>query len=403
MTYAHRNSAMKQFSISVAKAWVAHPTAGHPLELAYDFQQEVLPHLLRDFNDLLPGDGMPYLAALISSSAFDIVLHDAYGNLHGIDVYDSYTSEFMNRDLSSFLVPADDCAVDFSNQYPGDYLLANAPTSIPVWHLLGGLDPLTLDECPVEQQVEDGYPVSLADWIRSDGLKCLKVKLRGNDSAWDYKRLVQVGEIAFPLGVEHLSADFNCTVEQPAYVNDILDRLHSYHPEVFNKILYVEQPFPYDLRANSIDVRSVVERKPLFLDESAHDWTYVSLGRSLGWSGVALKTCKTQSGSLLSHCWAKAHGMQLMVQDLSNPMLAQIAHVRLAAHVDTIMGVESNSMQYYPQASLPEAAVHPGIFNRSQGKLNLESMRGTGFGYRIEEIKRELPAPAADFRGGHEE
>ena len=87
------------------------------------------------------------------------------------------------------------------------------------------------------------------------------------------------------------------------------------------------------------------------MDESAHDWRLVKLGRELGWSGVALKTCKTQTGALLSLCWAKAHGMTLMVQDPTNPMLAQIPHVLLANHAGTIMGVETNSMQFYPEAS----------------------------------------------------
>ena len=63
------------------------------------------------------------------------------------------------------------------------------------------------------------------------------------------------------------------------------------------------------------------------------------------------KTCKTQTGALLSLCWARAHGMDLMVQDLTNPMLAQIPHVLLGAHAGTIMGVESNGMQFYLDAS----------------------------------------------------
>ena len=138
-------------------------------------------------------------------------------------------------------------------------------------------------------------------------------------------------------------------------------------------ILYVEQPFPYDLEAHRIDVHSVSARKPLFMDESAHDWRFVRLGRELGWTGVALKTCKTQTGALLTLCWAKAHGMTLMVQDLSNPMLAQIPHVLLAAHAGTIMGVESNGMQFYPEASLPEAAVHPGLYRRRGGRLDLST------------------------------
>jgi hypothetical protein len=209
-------------------------------------------------------------------------------------------------------------------------------------------------------------------------LKCLKVKLRGTDAAWDFARMMRVGEIALAHGVECLSADFNCTVMDPAYVCDILDRLKSEQTRIFDLILYVEQPFPYDLDKHQIDVHSVSARKPLFLDESAHDWRIVRLGRGLGWNGVALKTCKTQTGALLTACWAKAHGMQLMVQDLTNPMLAQIPHVQLAAHVGTIMGVETNAMQFYPAASAPEAVVHPGLYQRRSGVVDLTSIRGAG-------------------------
>jgi hypothetical protein len=185
-------------------------------------------------------------------------------------------------------------------------------------------------------------------------------------------------------------------VTDPDYVNAILDRLMREHPRIYGMILYVEQPFPYDLHRNRIDVHSVSARKPLFMDESAHDWELVRLGRELGWTGVALKTCKTQTGALLSLCWAKAHGMTLMVQDLTNPMLAQIPHVLLAAHAGTIMGVETNAMQFYPDASLPEEAVHPRLYRRRDGAVDLASVRGPGFGYRVDEIERELPDPVYD-------
>ena len=180
-------------------------------------------------------------------------------------------------------------------------------------------------------------------------------------------------------------------------MNDILDRLRAEHPRIFDSILYVEQPFPYDLEKHRLEVHSVSARRPLFLDESAHDWRLVKLGRELGWTGVALKTCKTQTGAVFSACWAKAHDMQLMVQDLTNPMLAQIPHVLLAAHVGTIMGVETNAMQFYPDASAPEATVHPGIYRRRGGTIDLSTVNGPGFGYRLSEIRRALPEPAAVF------
>jgi L-alanine-DL-glutamate epimerase-like enolase superfamily enzyme len=267
---------------------------------------------------------------------------------------------------------------------------------LPAWHLVGGKDLLDVSEL-TGSEPQDGYPVLLADWIERDGLTCLKVKLRGNDAAWDYDRLVQVGRIAIEHDVLWLTTDFNCTVTDPAYVNDILDRLMREQPRVYQMILYVEQPFPYDLEANQIDVHSVSARKPLFMDESAHDWRLIRLGRQLGWTGVALKTCKTQTGALLSLCWAKAHGMTLMVQDLTNPMLAQIPHCLLAAHAGTIMGVETNAMQFYPAASVPEEAVHPGLYRRRNGQVDLSTLHGPGFGYRIDEIKRQLPEKAAAF------
>ena len=203
-----------------------------------------------------------------------------------------------------------------------------------------------------------------------------------------------MGSIARSYGEFWLTADFNCMVSDPAYVNEILDQLQQAEPAIFDAILYVEQPFPYDLQAHRIDVHSVSARKPLLMDESAHDWEIVRLGRELGWTGVALKTCKTQTGAILSLCWAKAHGMHVMVQDLTNPMLAQIPHVLLAAHAGTMMGVESNAMQFYPHASAPESRVHPGLYQRRNGILDLKTIEGAGFGYRLDEIDRTLDAPA---------
>jgi hypothetical protein len=163
-------------------------------------------------------------------------------------------------------------------------------------------------------------------------------------------------------------------------------------------VLYVEQPFDYHLDLAPKNVLPISARKPLFMDESAHDWTLVRQGREAGWTGVALKTCKTQTGALLSMCWAKEHGMTLMVQDLTNPMLAQIPHVLLAAHAGTIMGVETNAMQFYPAASDYEARVHPGLYTRRGGVVDLTTVRGPGFGYRVEEIGRPLP-PATNWKG----
>jgi L-alanine-DL-glutamate epimerase-like enolase superfamily enzyme len=391
--YEERHEALKTLCVELTELWASIRTPGHAMELGHDFLTTVLPGWLAGFNQRhrRGREPLPWLAALVCCSPFDLAVHDAYGQLHNCPTYQTYHAAFMNRDLSYYLPNS---GVSFTGKYPADFLAARPPDSLVAWHLVGGLDLLE----PAERtgaEPEDGYPVLLADWIRRDGLKCLKVKLRGTDAEWDYARLLKVGAIALSNGVDWLSADFNCTVTEPEYVNRILDRLRDEQPRIYGMTLYVEQPFPYDLERHQLDVRSVSARKPLFLDESAHDWRLVRLGRELGWSGVALKTCKTQTGALLSACWAKAHGMSLMVQDLTNPMLAQIPHALLAAHVGTIMGVETNAMQFYPDASRPEAKVHPGLYQRRNGKVELRTLEGPGFGYRLREIERVLPAPAA--------
>ena len=384
LSYDERHLALKQLCRALASAWATTERWGHPMEIGYDFIQETLP--------TLQADGMPWLATLVCNSLFDIALHDAYGNLHEVDIYQTYNATWMNRHLGDFLAPAAGTAVDFTDQYPEDYFQGTESPTLPAWHLVGGVDPL-VEEDLTGSEPNDAYPVLLGDWIETDGLTCLKIKLRGNDFDWDYARVTKTGIIALEKGCTWLTTDFNCMVTDPDYVNRLLDKLRDTHPRLYGMLLYVEQPFPYELSEHPIDVHSVSARKPLFLDESAHDWKEVRHGRELGWTGVALKTCKTQTGALLSACWARAHGMTLMVQDLTNPMLAQVPHVRLAHRVGTIMGVETNAMQFYPEASLTEARIHPGLYQRRQGQLDLSTLGGSGFGYRVDEIARELPAP----------
>ncbi len=397
LSYQDRHDVMTYLCDAMANWLVSSEQIGHPIEISHAAFERLLKVRTYRF-ELREAAGtrsfeVPKLARLICASVLDQALHDAYGVLHGVDTYQTYNSEWMNQDLATYLAPAND-TVSFADKYPQDFLTAQPAGRLIAWHLVGGLDPIDESDLTGDEP-NDGYPVLLADWIERDGLRCLKIKLRGNDAAWDYQRIVRVGRVAIEHGVEWLSADFNCTVTEPAYVNEVLDRLRCDEPRLFEMLLYVEQPFPYELEEHRIDVHSVSERKPLFLDESAHDWQHVQLGRELGWTGVALKTCKTQTGALLSLAWAKAHGMALMVQDLTNPMLAMIPHVRLAAHAGTIMGVETNAMQFYPEASLPEAAVHPGLYKRRDGMLDLSTIGGSGFGYRIAEIARELPPPMA--------
>lgn len=387
LAYDYRLSRLKGFAKKLNSAIATSRLSGHAMEIGI----ELIEHLLRQCatEDAASNQSpLPYLASLVVGSIFDQAIHDAYGVANEVDIYQAYGKDFLDAKVTQFFtgdLMTPDVKDAFGDRYLDDFLVTDPPQRLPVWHLVGGLDPITADQVTADHP-QDDYPICLSDWIKTDRLKCLKVKLRGNDASWDLQRMIAVGQLSLQHGVTALSADFNCMVTDVDYVNEILDRLKADHPAIWDLILYVEQPFPYELDELMLDVSSVSKRKPLFLDESAHDWRHIELGRSLGWTGVALKTCKTQTGALLSACWAKVHDMPLMVQDLTNPMLAMVPHARLAAHVGTIMGVESNAMQFYPAASAEQAKVHPRLYQRFDGVLDLSTIGGAGFGYRVDQM-----------------
>ncbi|MBE6370005.1 MAG: hypothetical protein E7056_07600 [Lentisphaerae bacterium] len=373
LPYGFREKMMCEFCCLLAESYPDFTV--DPMSGGYTFLNETLPLLLENFNRKKQIN-MPYLAALICASPFDIALHDAWGISKNLPTYKTYNQNFMQHDLAWFYQDE-----SFAGLYPQDFLVPEAAESLLVWHLVGGKDLLREDE-RCGDEIADNYPVSLEKWIERDGLQCLKIKLTGCNAEWDYQRLTEVGAIALKYNCRAISPDFNCMVRSIDYVNDILDKLKNNAPEIYDLLLYVEQPFPYDLENNLIDVHSCSQRKPLFMDESAHDWRLVKLGHQLGWNGVALKVCKTQTGALLSGCWAKQHNMQLMVQDLTNPMLATVPHALLAAQFGTIMGVECNAPQFYPAASLEDEKLRPGLYERRNGRIDLQAiLNRAGLGY----------------------
>lgn len=391
--YQPREEAMVRLATACARGIAGWPHCGHPLEIGCEFRRRELDRLAAEARP--PGwpEPIPELAALICLSPVDLAVHDAYGILHGRDTFRTLGQEHLNHDLAALLGDGADEGA-FRGRYPDEFLDDRPPTRLLAWHLVGGLDPLD-DGDRTGTEPDDGHPVTLEEWIEQDGLTCLKVKLRGTDFDWDVERLVRVGECGLARGVRHFCADFNCTVVDPEYVVSVLAAIESARPALAAGLLYIEQPFAVEFSRSPRDVRRVSDRVPLFLDESAHDWRYVAEGRRRGWNGVALKTCKTFSGAILALAWAKAHRMDVMVQDLTNPMLAAIPHLRLAAHAGTLAGVETNAMQFYPAASAPEAAVHPGAYRRRNGQVDLASFSGPGFGMRVAAMHRELPEPVA--------
>ena len=132
------------------------------MEVGHNFQETELRRLWYRINKERWGtEPVPWLAALVCCSVFDIALHDAYGVLHDVRVYETYNGEFMNSDLSEYLTPAENSGVSFKGKYP-EAFFATPPESMPAWHLVGGKDLIEPGEL-TGLEPDDGYPVLLRD------------------------------------------------------------------------------------------------------------------------------------------------------------------------------------------------------------------------------------------------
>jgi L-alanine-DL-glutamate epimerase-like enolase superfamily enzyme len=393
-----RVQAMRAVVDGYCRLLAAYPGYAHPIDIYHDLE----PDLRRLGDDIsrqmaLP-EPLPFLADLVCASAADAAAHDAFGIVNGISTYAGYGAEHMGHDLSRYLGPR------YAGRYPADYIRPAYAAEVPVFHLIGGLDKLWESEVDATDP-QDGLPNSLEAWIERDGLTCLKVKLRGTDLDWDLERMVEVHRVArtaqarIGLNELHYSADTNEQCDEPGYLVEWLRRLRERAPDAHDAILYLEQPTERDLARRRLDMRPVSALKPTILDESLTSLEDMDLALELGWSGIALKTCKGQSGSMLYVARCEEEGIPYMLQDLTNPGIALIQSVGLAARTRTMMGVEANSCQFFPATSTPEAAVHPGIFRRAGGRVSTASIGGPGLGYRIDRIPRDIFRPTSSAEG----
>ena len=334
-----------------------------------------------------PGEEMPFLGALVAASPIDHAIHDAFGNVNGVDSYRTYGPEWM-PDLARFL------GAEFAGVYPSQFLRQDYAPVVPIFHLVGGLDFLTRGEVTGDLP-DDGVPNSLDRWIERDGVFCLKVKLHARDIGWDLDRTIAVARIYG--GVREsarrdlperpfLTVDFNEQCESPEYVVEFLRLLSEAAPQAYRDLLYIEQPVHRDLTAYPHDMRAISALKPVLADESLTSVEDMRRAMELGWSGIALKSCKCLSSDLMLVCAAELAGVPYAIQDLTNPSIAQIESVGLAARIHPIKGVEANSRQFFPDANEIVAPAHRGLFQIRDGCARTSSMMGTGLGMNIDAI-----------------
>lgn len=373
-------AAMSQLGDRLVREAVQCTEVGHPLEITRVLAAGHAAQADAVTAELGLEESMPCLAQLVAASPLEAAIHDAYGKALGQNSYNLLSSDFANADLSTYLNE------EFSGEYLDSYTLRSPKPSMPLYHLVGALDPLT--EADVAASVDDGLPETLPQWIAADGLTHLKIKLNGDDIDWDVDRVVSVERVAAEAqrrrrcDAWYYSADFNERCENVAYVLEFLAKVGERAPAALERLQYIEQPTHRDLQANPENrMHEAAKRKPVVIDESLVDFESLLLARELGYSGVALKACKGQTEALLMGAAAQKYGMFLCVQDLTCPGASFLHSASLAARVPTVAAIEGNARQYFPAANQAWSERFPTMFQITDGTVGTAVLDGAGLGF----------------------
>lgn len=375
MDYQATLSAMKSLAGEVAKLGRQIPDYAHPIELTHHWEPAYL-KAAAELSKPLP-EPVPKLCSLVTASAFDAALHDAYGRYHQRNTYQLVSADYLRDDLSRYL----------GSEFKGDrldrYIHLQPTERLPLFHAVGASDPLTTADA--QHRVNDGLPETLPEWIAYNGLRRFKIKLSGNDHRWDVERVAGVHRIASDLlpkrGVNEwfYSFDFNESCPNVEYVLEFNQKLNQAAPAAFHRTQFIEQPTPRTLGDGpEFDIHKAAKLLPVVIDESLTDPETLIKAQSLGYSGAALKACKGISQSMLMAALCQHRRLFLCVQDLTCPGAALVESVGLAAHVPGVAALEANARQYVPAASAGWEKTYPGIFAVKDGFLRCGNLNEAG-------------------------
>lgn len=314
---------------------------------------------------------------------------------------------------------------ELDGDVPRTYLPDEPLGEVAVRHTVGLTDPLTEDDIPAADRLDDGLPQSLAACIERQGIDHFKIKI-GADVETDRERLRAIASL---LGEYHdeyvVSLDANEQYGTVAAFREQWETLAA-DPrlaEFFDHLLYVEQPldrahaFGEDTRRAFADWDGA---PPVIVDES--DDALDSLRRALecGYAGTSHKNCKgvfkgIANRCLIEHRRDSGDGEYLMsAEDLTTIGPIELQQDLAVVATLGIDNVERNGHHYLRGLSmyddrLQEAVLeaHPDLYRRHEegyptldvtdGTVRIGSVVDAPFGYTVGVDTGEF-APLAEWR-----
>jgi hypothetical protein len=297
----------------------------------------------------------------------------------------------------------------------GEWLPPAPLRRITVRHTIGLLDPLTDEDIPPAERLDDGLPQSLVSCIRTYGLRHFKVKVCGSFDR-DIKRLREIAAILDALAPPDyaFSLDGN---EQFRSFDDFRAFWDSIRQDTalvpfFRHLLFVEQPLHRDVALSSDVMANSLygwtDHPPMIIDESDSDPGSMAAAVSKGYAGTSHKNCKGVLKSLANHRLLKMAQRREPGRTflMSGEDLANIGPVALLQDLTVcaalgIQSIERNGHHYFAGLSMFPPHVqeqvlqhHGDLYHRSRdgwptlnirnGEVDVGSLMRAPFGVGFE-------------------
>lgn len=266
---------------------------------------------------------------------------------------------------NAFGIKLDSLYPELSSVNPANLLPPKPLESFYLRHTVGLVDPLTDNEIPENERIEDGLPQSLEACIKQYGLTHFKLKICG-DADRDIERLAQIEQIIS----KKAPSNYVFTLDGNEQYRKITDfkkfwmALNS-EPKLQNflkHLLFVEQPLHRD---NSLNLETKRElnnwenRPPIIIDESDSEIGSIIEALDSGYAGTSHKNCKGIFKGIANACLLEFRRRQnsnktyiLSGEDLTNVgPVALIQDLAVMANLG-IEHIERNGHHYFKGLSM---------------------------------------------------
>ncbi len=276
--------------------------------------------------------GLNHLTASNGPSLLERALIDAVGIASGQSYHQMLMGNTLGLDFGQI-------HPELEGMQPADVIAARPLPSLHIRHTIGLLDPIRRADIAPEDELADGLPQSLEEYVDCQGIRYFKIKI-GGDAAADFARLAEIAEL-----LDEKDIDYRATLDGNEQYGDmdalvgLLEKVEGELPAFYARLLYIEQPLD---RAVALDaslagaIAAVSARKPMLIDESDEDLDSFKRAIELGYRGTSSKACKglikaLANGALISRLDKGLGHLFISGEDLTNiaivPLHQDLTHL----------------------------------------------------------------------------